>query len=197
VTTPRSARRLHGVPGAADGGGTPIRITGRGFAGQVAGPLLFVAGQGVSAATDYAYGVAGDSVIDTTTVSQTPARVTAVACTVSGCSSPRSGGRLWLYAPGDPAVSSVSPASGPASGGTRVTVRGFNLGCALDVRFARAPATKLRQGEAALDCGSNVSVRAVSPPGSAGARVPVTVQTVESYFTGGGRASGTAQFAYH
>ncbi len=123
----------------------------------------------------------------TTTVSQTPARVTAVACTVSGCSSPRSGGRLWLYAPGDPAVSLVSPASGPAGGGTRVTIRGFNLGCALGVRFAGVPATKLHQGQAALDCGSNASVRAVSPAepgGSAGARVPVTVQTVESYFTG-------------
>jgi large repetitive protein len=195
VTTPASARRLHGVPGASDAGGTPIRITGRGFAGQIAGPLLFVS-QGVSGATDYAYHVSGGSAIDTTTVSQTPARVDVVACSVSGCSATARADRLWLYAPGDPAVTGLSPASGPASGGTRVTIRGANLSCPLGVWFGRARALRFRRGHAALDCGSNAFLTAGAPPASPGTRVPVSVQTVQSYFTGAGRASSSAQFRY-
>jgi hypothetical protein len=195
VSTPGSARRLRGVPGAPDAGGTPIRIAGRGFAGQIAGPLLFVS-RGVSDATDYAYRVSGGSAIETTTVSQTPARVEVVACSVSGCSSTVRADHLWLYAPGDPAVTGLAPASGRASGGTRVTILGANLSCPLGVWFGRAKALGLRPGGAALDCGSNVFVTAGAPPAAAGTRVPVTVQTVESYFTGVGRGSSSVHFRY-
>ena len=40
-------------------------------------------------------------------------------------------------------------------------------------------------------------VRATSPAGPAGTKVPVTVQTVESYFTGAGRGSTSAGFTYN
>ena len=47
-----------------------------------------------------------------------------------------------------------------------------------------------------LDCGSTVQLAATSPPGSAGTTVPVTVQTVESYFAGTGFGRSTADFTY-
>ena len=192
----RSRVRLHGSAGAPDTGGTPIRIAGRGFAGQLSGPLLFVVPRGVSAGTDYAYRVLGRGSIQTTTVSQTPARVDVLACTVSGCSAPSPGDRLWLYAPGAPAVSSVTPAFGSAAGGTRVTVQGSNLGCPLAVHFGRRAATSFRAGRAALDCGANAFLRAIAPPGAPGSRVPVSVVTVQSYFTGRGHGSTSARFSY-
>jgi hypothetical protein len=195
VSTPGHARRLDGVPGASDAGGSPLRITGRGFAGQVSGPLLLASRHGVSAATDYAFQVSGNT-IATTTVSQTPGRVDVLACTVTGCSAPAPADRLWLYAPGAPSVSALSPGGGPAAGGTRVTILGHNLSCPLGVWFGAAPALGFRRGAAALDCGSNVFLKAGAPPGAAGSRVAVNVQTLESYFTGAGRGTGAARFAY-
>jgi hypothetical protein len=196
VVTLRSRLRLHGVPGAPDTGGTPIRIAGRGFAGQLSGPLLFVAAHGVSAGTDYAYRLLGRGSMRTTTVSQTPARVDVMACTVSGCSAPSRGDRLWLYAPGTPAVRTLTPAAGSPAGGTRVTVQGSNLGCPLGVWFGRRAALSFRPGLGALDCGATAFVRAAAPPGTPGSRVPVSVATVQSYFTGRGRGSTSARFSY-
>jgi hypothetical protein len=40
------------------------------------------------------------------------------------------------------------------------------------------------------------AVTAVSPPGSPGRKVPVTVTTLESYFTGSGDAPTKALFTY-
>jgi pro-kumamolisin-like protein/subtilase family protein/IPT/TIG domain-containing protein len=196
VVSVRDRRRLHGVSGAPDTGGTPIRITGRGLAGQLAGPLEFVAPRGLSAGTEYAYRVSGAAAVETTTVAQTPARVDVLACTVTGCSDPGRQDRLWLYAPGDPSVRSVTPAVGAAAGGTHTTVAGANLGCPLGVWFGRRAALSFRPGTAALDCGATEFLRAASPSGAPGSRVPVSVQTVESYFTGHGRGSTIARFDY-
>jgi hypothetical protein len=196
VASLRSRVRLHGAPGAPDTGGTPIRIAGRGFAGQLSGPLLFVALGGVSAGTDYAYRPVGRGSIRTTTVSQTPARVDVLACTVTGCSAPSGEDRLWLYAPGAPAVRTLTPAAGSPAGGTRVTVQGANLGCPLGVWFGRRAALSFRPGRGALDCGATAFARATAPPGTPGSRVPVSVATVQSYFTGGGRGSTSARFSY-
>jgi hypothetical protein len=196
VVSLRSRLRLHGISGASDIGGTPIRITGRGLAGQLAGPLEFIAPRGLSAGTEYAYRVAGASAVETTTVAQTPGRVDVLACTVTGCSAPARQDRLWLYAPGDPSVTSVTPATGAPAGGTHTTVAGVNLGCPLGVWFGRRAALSFRRGIAALDCGATQFLRAASPPGAPGSRVPVSVKTVESYFTGHGRGSTIARFRY-
>ncbi|HEX3833603.1 MAG TPA: IPT/TIG domain-containing protein, partial [Solirubrobacteraceae bacterium] len=196
VVSLRSRLRLHGVSGAPDSGGTPIRITGRGLGGQLAGPLEFVAPGGLSAGTEYAYRVSGASAVETTTVAQTPARVDVLACTVTGCSEPGRRDRLWLYAPGDPSVTSVTPAAGAPAGGTHTAVAGANLGCPLGVRFGRRPALSFHPGIAALDCGATEFLRAISPPGAPGSRVPVSVETVESYFTGHSRGSTVARFGY-
>jgi hypothetical protein len=196
VISLRSRVRLRGVSGAPDTGGTPIRIIGRGLAGQLAGPLEFIAPRGLSAGTDYAYRIVGASAVETTTVAQTPGRVDVLACTVTGCSEPGRQDRLWLYAPGDPAVTSVTPAAGAPAGGTHTTVAGANLGCPLGVWFGHRAALSFRSGTAALDCGATEFLRAASPPGAPGSRVPVSVQTVESYFAGHGRGSTIVRFRY-
>jgi hypothetical protein len=196
VVSLRSRLRLHGVSGAPDTGGTPIRVTGRGLAGQLAGPLEFIAPRGLSAGTEYAYRVSGASAVETTTVAQTPARVDVLACTVTACSDPGRQDRLWLYALGDPRVTSVTPPVGAPAGGTHITVAGANLGCPLGVWFGHRPALSFRPGIAALDCGATQFLTATSPPGAPGSRVPVSVQTIESYFTGHGRGSTIGRFGY-
>ena len=103
---------------------------------------------------------------------------------------------FYLYPPGNPKVTSVSPASGPAGGGTKVTIRGQNLGCVTGVFFGTVAAEKFSNQQAELDCGSTTLVKAVSPPGKAGTKVKVTVTTVESDFTGSGHSRSTVFFSY-
>ena len=78
----------------------------------------------------------------------------------------------------------VTPASGPATGGTSVTIAGSNLTGATAVNFGGAAATSFVVNSAS-------SITAVSPPGSA-ATVDVTVTTI------GGTSSTAApdQFTY-
>jgi hypothetical protein len=90
----------------------------------------------------------------------------------------------------------VTPAGGAPVGGTHTTVAGANLGCPLGVWFGHRAALSFRPGAAALDCGATEFLRAASPPGVPASRVPVSVQTVQSYFTGHGRGSTVARFRY-
>ena len=69
-----------------------------------------------------------------------------------------------------PTVTSVSPAVGPISGGTSVTVTGTNLGGATAVHFGSNAATGV------VVNGGGTSLTATSPPGAIGA-VDVTVTT--------------------
>jgi hypothetical protein len=83
-----------------------------------------------------------------------------------------SAGLLYIYPPGNPRVTSVSPASGPAAGGTKVTIGGQNLGCPLEVYFGNVKAESFTPVKALLDCGSTVRVHAISPPGPRAPRCP-------------------------
>ena len=47
-----------------------------------------------------------------------------------------------------------------------------------------------------LTCTSTTTVAATSPPGPAGTSVPVSVTTIESYFSGAGSGTTTANFSY-
>lgn len=69
----------------------------------------------------------------------------------------------------DPVISSISPQSGPAAGGTVITVLGTGLGKVNSVRFDSTPA-KFR-----VDGDTQVTV--TSPPGKAGTQVGVAVGT--------------------
>ena len=192
-----SARKLGGIAGAADTGGTPIKISGQGFAGQLIAPVEFTdTSSPFSLGTQYTLTVAGDTRVATQTVGQNPALVDVQLCTVTGCSKTGKADRLYLYPPGSSRVGSVTPASGPAAGGTKVTVGGGNLGCPLAVFFGKVKAKSFTPVQALLDCASTTAVRAVSPKGKAGAKVPVSVETIEGFFTGGGRGTTSARFSY-
>ncbi len=75
-------------------------------------------------------------------------------CSVSGCSLNPPADYFFFFPPGNPVAGSVKPASGPAAGGTVVTITGQNLGCATGVSFGPVPARKFRNGKAFGFCGS-------------------------------------------
>jgi hypothetical protein len=192
-----NSTQLNGTYGAPDTGRTPIQISGHGFAGQLIAPIKFADTRTpFSTGTQYTFSVNSGTSVSTQTVQQNPAVVDVRLCTVTGCSLDRPADLMYLYPPGNPRVTSVSPASGPPAGGTKVTIGGSNLGCPLDVFFGDVKAKSVTPGKALLDCGSTTRLHAVSPPGAKGATVPVTVGTIESYFTGSGRGTTTASFHY-
>jgi hypothetical protein len=197
VTNPQSAKRLDGVSGASDLGGTPITVHGHGFADQLTGPIQFTdTRDGPSSGTQYTYQVVSAGKVTSSTPQINPGLDDVQLCTVSGCSAAVPADELWLYQPGDPQVSTVTPASGPAAGGTATHIGGANLGCPLQVYFGNTVAESFSAAQADSDCGATTVVHAVSPAGPAGSQVPVRVKTVESYFTGSGRGTTTADFSY-
>jgi len=164
---------------------------------QAVGPLEFVDSEASqNLATQYTYDVRSDSSISTESVASNPGLEDVEVCSVTACSLNPPADYFYLYPPGNPKVTSVTPVSGPARGGTTVTIHGQNLGCVTGVFFGTVAAKKFSNEQAILDCGSTILVDAVSPPGKAGKKVKVTVTTVESDFTGSGHSKSTAFFTY-
>ncbi len=181
-----------------DTGGTQIEIDGAGFANQA----LFVSFADVASpfsfGTQYNFTATGDTKLTTHTVGQNPAVVDTQVCTVTDCSEPTSPDNdlsdvLFLYPPGNPKIDSITPASGPANGGTPVTITGENLGCVTNVSFGSVAAVDATNAAALLDCGSTDTVTVTAPAGSVGT-VPITLSTVESDATGAPVAQ--ASFTY-
>jgi hypothetical protein len=196
VDNTTSKIRLEGTSGAPDTGGTPISITGKGMERQVT-VVQFNDSEGApSQGTNYAFTATSDKKLTTQTVSQNPALANVQLCTVTGCSATSNGDLLYLYPPGQPVVESLTPPTGSSAGGTKVVVHGQNLGCPLAVTFGTTQAELFTPVEALLACGSTTTVNATSPPGEPGSTVPVTVTTLESYFTGSGDAPSKAGFTF-
>jgi Pro-kumamolisin, activation domain/IPT/TIG domain len=192
-----NSTELNGTYGAPDTGRTPIQVSGQGFTGQLIPPIEFTDTKSpFSVGTQYTFTVDGNTGMSAQTVAQNPALVDVRLCTVTACSRNRPADLLYIYPPGNPRVTSASPASGPPAGGTKVTIGGANLGCPLEVFFGTVKAESFTPGQALLDCGSTTGLHATSPAGAKGSKVPVTVGTIESYFTGSGRGTTTAGFTY-
>jgi hypothetical protein len=193
VVNTSNSRTLDGVYGAPDTGGAPVDIQGQGF-WQTVGPVEFVDnitgaayGGGFSTGTQYTYSLNSDTDITTDTLQQNPALVDVQLCSETGCSAPSSqasppssADELLIYPPGAPVVTGVSPSTGPAAGGTSVTITGQNLGCVVGVTFGSAQAPSFSNEPALLYCGTTGLVDATSPPGTPSSTVPVTVETAES-----------------
>jgi hypothetical protein len=185
-----------GTPAGPDTGGTPIKITGSGFANQSEFLYFYdIVSPPASFGTQYNLTTNGDTTITTATVSQNPGVVDVQVCTATDCSFPTSldndpSDFFFLYPPGDPKIDSITPSSGSALGGTQVTITGENLGCTDDVEFGGTTALDFSNVQALLDCGSTTSVTVTTPPGTVGT-VPVTLSTVESDATGAAPATGT------
>ncbi len=96
-----------------------------------------------------------------------------------------SAGGTYTYTAGLPTVTSISPTSGPASGGTVVVINGEYLGGTIAVTFG---------GQVVLKPSSNDTTRVVvvAPPGVAGTTVDVQVTTN----LGTSPANASARFTY-
>lgn len=139
-------------------GGQPVTVTGTNLAG----------------ATDVHFGTvrtapaAGGT--DTSLTCTTPAGSAGtvdVTVTTDGGTSAASATYTYLARP---TVTAISPATGPAAGGTAVTVTGTNLASTTSVTFGGIAATGLTAVTA-------TSLTVTSPPGTAGAAVHVIVHT--------------------
>jgi hypothetical protein len=154
-------------------GGTPITITGIGFTGTEL--VTFANGE---QATNVV--VVNDSTITAVTPSAPPGFTQSYVYVTSpsGTSQPVQATDLFLWAaappppppPGPaPAVTSLSPTSGPTAGGTSVTIKGTNFTGATNVLFGTVPATN-------FSVSSSTRISAVAPAEGAGT-FDVTVTT--------------------
>jgi hypothetical protein len=117
-----------------------------------------------------------------TSVGSYPFSITATDA--DGHSATQTGYTLTITTVAQPTVTSVSPASGPATGGTTVTITGTNFTSASTVRFGATTATN-------VSCPGTTRCTATSPAGAAGT-VDITVTT-----PGGISATSAAdQFTY-
>jgi hypothetical protein len=188
-----------GHPAGPDTGGTPIEIDGSGFANQATMVTFADIATQFSFGTQFNLTTASDTKLTTHTVAQNPAIVDTQVCTVTDCSPPSSlsddtSDEFILFPPGNPKIDSVTPDSGPATGGTQLTITGENLGCVTNVSFGGVDADDATNQEALLDCGSTTTVTVTTPPGNVGT-VPITLSTVESD-TSAGVATASATFTY-
>ncbi len=139
------------------GGGTAVMITGSGF---------------VPAASTVSFGATPASTVNVTSTTQivatAPPGSGTVDITVTTAVGPSAttAADEFTYIPA-PTVATVSPASGPASGGTSVTITGSDLTGATAVKFGTTPAT-------GFTVDSATQITATSPAGSGTVDVTVT-----------------------
>ncbi|MDB5308070.1 MAG: Alkaline phosphatase [Gemmataceae bacterium] len=151
-------------------GGTTVTITGTGFTGATA--VTF----GGTAATSFTV----DS--DTQITAATPAGAAGaadVAVTTAGGTATATGAFTYVAAP---AIAVVSPSSGPAAGGTTVTITGTGFTGATDVTFGGVSGI-------GLTVVSDTQITVTTPAGAVGA-VDVVVTTP------GGSDTATGAFTY-
>ena len=155
-------------------GGTSVTVTGTGFTGATA--VTFGATPAAS------FTVNGDASITAVSPAASAGTVDVTVTTAGGTSGPNSSDQFTFIAA--PAVSGISPDSGPVNGGILVTITGANFIDVTAVNFGDTPA-----GFAVND---DSSITAVSPAVEAVDTVDVTVVTV-----GGMSATGAAdEFTY-
>jgi hypothetical protein len=160
--------------GGPAAGGTLVTITGTSFTGATAVDF------GTTAATDVTV------VNDTTITADSPAGTGTVNVTVttpSGTSATSSADQFTYAVTAAPVVTGLSPTTGPAAGGTLVTITGTSFTGATVVDFGTTPGTN-------LTVVSDTTITVDSPAGTG--TVDVTVTT-----PGGTSATSSAdQFTY-
>jgi hypothetical protein len=152
-------------------GGTHVTITGTNLTGATA--VYF----GTTLATGVTVNSAGTQITATSPAGTGVVDVTVV--TVGGTSAKSSADHFGYTA----AITGISPAQGPAIGGTQVTITGTNLAGATAVEFGSSTAT--------IKSNTDTQIVVITPAGTGGT-VDVTVTT-----TGGTSATSSAdQFTY-
>jgi hypothetical protein len=196
VVNTQNSKTINGLALAPDTGGTPLAIHGQGFANQLIPPIEFndTSPNDFSTATQFTFTVKSDTLVNTQTLGTNPGLDDIQLCTVSGCSVAAPADQILLFPLGDPQVDSVTPATGPVAGGTKVTVAGQNLSCPIAVDFGTTAASTFAASPGFLDCGLATDVTATTPKHAAG-KVPVSVVTAESFYNGT-TGSSTGTFTY-
>jgi hypothetical protein len=152
-------------------GGTSVTITGTNLTGATGVTIGGAAATGVV--------VVSNTTITAVTPAGAAGTASVVVTTLGGSNAANT---LFTYV-APPAVSSVSPSSGPTAGGTSVTITGTNFTGATAVKFGAVPAT-------GFTVASSTTITATSPAGTGA--VDLTVTT-----TGGTSAISTADlFTY-
>ena len=164
-----SAPTLTGISPASGStaGGTKVTLTGTNLSGASG---VGFGGTGAAIDSD------SSTQITVTSPAGTAGTVNVTVTTPGGTS----GAVHFTYAVPAPAITGISPSSGPAAGGTSVTISGANLNGATSVSFGGTSAS------IGSDSGTQITV--TSPAGTAGT-VNVTVTTP-------GGTSGAVQFTY-
>ncbi|HVZ53571.1 MAG TPA: IPT/TIG domain-containing protein, partial [Pseudolabrys sp.] len=153
-------------------GGTSVTITGTNFTGATA--VLF----GTTAAPSFTV----NSATSITATSPAGSGAINVKVVTPGGTSATSAAAKFTYA-SVPTIASVGPGEGPATGGTRVSIRGTNLAGATAVKFGATAATSFTVNSA-------TSITATAPAGTGTVNIRVT--------TAGGTSavSGSDKFSY-
>jgi hypothetical protein len=147
-------------------GGTPVTITGTHFTGATS--VSFGKADAASFTVDKddqitATSPAGCGIID-------------VTVTTPNGTSPTSSADRFTYVPSTPSVTTIDPYSGPATGGTPVTITGSGFMCASGVKFDKTDA-------ASFTVDNDSQITATSPPGSGTVDVTVTTSSGTSAVT--------------
>ncbi|MBE7163431.1 MAG: IPT/TIG domain-containing protein, partial [Williamsia herbipolensis] len=156
-------------------GGTAVAITGTHFTGTTG--VMF----GAAAGTDVT--VVDDSHLTVTTPAHAAGDVDVTITNAAGTSTSVPADE-FTYLPLQPTITKVAPATGPSTGGTRVTVTGTNLTGATGVTFGTTAGTKITVVD-----DTHLTVK--TPAHKAGT-VDVTVTTSEGTST----ASSADHFTY-
>ena len=98
-------------------------------------------------------------------------------CDASVCAGQAPATTFDYYDPAQPVVTSVSPSSGSAGGGERVTIEGSGLGSVTGVKFGSRLTTQVSNPAVQLGA-STTEVVAAAPAGVVGSKVPITVITL-------------------
>lgn len=165
--------------------GAPFKATLSPVAGVTAGGnTVTITGTGLSTATSVSFGansatptVVNDSTLTVVVPAGTAAGSVGVSVTTAGGTN---NGLSYTYVD-VPTIGTPSPASGPTSGGTAVTIPGTELTTTQSVTFGGVAAP--------FSVVSDTEIAAVTPPGTAGA-VDLVVTT------SGGSATETGAFTY-
>jgi YVTN family beta-propeller protein len=168
TTGPQVTSVLPGVGPTA--GGTGVTITGTGFSDATAVDF------GGEAATSFTVNAAGTQISAVSPSVGSPIAVD-VTVTASAMTSPVTTDDVFTYvaglAPPAPTVTLVSPATGPLTGGTSVTITGTGLTGTLWVDFGSAAGTNVVVNPA----GTQLTVTA--PAGTTAGTVPVSLATID------------------
>jgi hypothetical protein len=167
---PPAAPEVTGVSPSSGptGGGTSVTITGKNLSGATG---VSFGGAGGSIKSDSSTSITATSPAGSGTVN--------VTVTTKGGTSATSSADRFTYTTPAPSVSGIRPTSGPAAGGTSVTITGSNLSGATGVSFGSAAGS--------ITADSSTQITVTSPAGSGTVNVTVTTP---------GGSTGAGQFTY-